>query len=173
MGKHVGTTQNLYRLCIFYIRENLTGLLRQWRTRSTQQREGNMNTISITNPETNDTITYTEAEVLRFIQTNTALRKFERDTIYKVRDFFSEGEWEDNATTFTRDEVNTLLRSIGAEPIRAMWTATINITATVTGYEAEDENDAINCIENDVELNIGSGDISLDTIEVSDVEVDE
>jgi hypothetical protein len=173
MGKHVGTTQNLYRLCIFYIRDFLTGLLRQWRTRSTQQREGNMNTISITNPETNDTITYTEAEVLRFIQTNTALRKFERDTIYKVRDFFSEGEWEDNATTFTRDEVNTLLRSIGAEPIRAMWTATINITATVTGYEAEDENDAINCIENDVELNIGSGDISLDTIEVSDVEVDE
>ena len=157
----------------FLYKGHLTGLLRQWRTRSAQQREGTMNTISITNPETNDTITYTEAEVLRFIQTNTALRKFERDTIYKVRDFFSEGEWEDNATTFTRDEVNTLLRSIGAEPIRAMWTATINITATVTGYEAEDENDAINCIENDVELNIGSGDISLDTIEVSDVEVDD
>jgi hypothetical protein len=173
MGKHVGTTQNLYRLCIFYIRENLTGLLRQWRTRSTQQREGNMNTISITNPETNDTITYTEAEVLRFIQTNTALRKFERDTIYKVRDFFSEGEWEDGATTFTRNEVNTLLRAIGADPIRGKWSATVNITATVTGYEAEDEDDAINCIENDVELNIGSGDISLDTIEVSDVEVDD
>jgi hypothetical protein len=169
MGKRRTYVINL----LTYIRDFLTGLLRQWRTRSTQQREGTMNTISITNPETNDTITYTEAEVLRFIQTNTALRKFERDTIYKVRDFFSEGEWEDNATTFTRDEVNTLLRSIGAEPIRAMWTATINITATVTGYEAEDENDAINCIENDVELNIGSGDISLDTIEVSDVEVDE
>lgn len=132
-----------------------------------------MNTISITHPESNDTIIYTEAEVLRFVQTNTTLRKVERDTIYKVRDFFSEGEWEDNAATFTRDEINTLLRSIGADPIRAKWSATVTITATVTNYEAEDEDDAINCIENDVELNIGSGDISLDTIEVSDLEIDE
>ena len=133
-----------------------------------------MNTISITNPETNDTITYTEAEVLRFIQTNATLRRVERDTIYKVRDFFSESEWSDGETTFTRDKVNTLLRSIGADPIRALWTATVSITATVTGYEAEDIDDAINCIENDVELNIGSGAyISLDTIEVSDVEENE
>ena len=138
-----------------------------------QQREGNMNTISITNPETNDTITYTEAEVLRFVQTNAKLRAFERDTLYKVRDFFSEGEWEDGVAAFSRNEVNTLLRAIGADPIRGKWTATVNITATITGYEAEDEDDAINCIENDVELNIGSGDISLDTIEVSDVEVDD
>ena len=132
-----------------------------------------MNTISITNPESNDTIIYTEAEVLRFVQTNTTLRRTERDTIYKVRDFFSEGEWEDGVAAFSRDEVNTLLRSIGADPIRGKWSATINITATVTGYEAEDEDDAINCIENDIELNIGSGDISLDTIEVSSVELDD
>ena len=133
-----------------------------------------MNTISITNPETNDTITYTEAEVLRFMQTNSALRRIERDTIYKVRDFFSEREWSDGDTTVTRDEVNQMLRSISAEPIRTMWTATINISATVTGYEAEDIDDAINCIENDIELNIGSSaDISLDTIEVSDVQEDD
>ncbi len=160
-------------LSSFLHKGHLTGLLRQWRTRSTQQREGKMNTIDIKNPETNDTVTYTEAEVLRFIQTNVRLRTFERDTLYKVRDFFSEGEWEDGSTTFTRNEVNTLLRAIGADPIRGKWTATVNITATVTGYEAEDEDDAINCIENDVELNIGNGDISLDTIEVSDVEIDE
>ena len=132
-----------------------------------------MNTISITNPESNDTIIYTEAEVLRFVQTNTTLRRTERDTIYKVRDFFSEGEWEDGVAAFSRDEVNTLLRSIGADPIRGKWSATINITATVTGYEAEDEDDAINCIENDIELSIGTGDISLDTIEVSSVELDD
>jgi hypothetical protein len=152
---------------------SFAGLSRQLHTRGTQQREGIMNTISVTNPESNDTIIYTEAEVLRFVQTNTALRRSERDTLYKVRDFFSESEWEDNATTFTRDEVNTLLRSIGAEPIRGVWTATVNITATVTRYEAEDEDDAINCIENDIELSIGNGDISLDTIEVSDVSIDE
>ena len=54
-----------------------------------------------------------------------------------------------------------------------MWTATVSITATVTGYEAEDIDDAINCIENDIELSIGSGDISLDTIDVSDVSIDD
>jgi len=133
-----------------------------------------MNTIQIVNPETNDTITYNEAEVLRFIQTNSKLRTEARDILYKVRDFFSEGEWEDDATAFSRDEVNTLLRSIGADPIRGKWTATVTITATVTGYEAEDEDDAINCIENDIDLSIGScADISLDTIEVSDVQIDE
>ena len=131
-----------------------------------------MNTIQIKHEDGN-TITYNETEVLRFIQTNSALRKVERDTIYKVRDFFSEGEWEDNVAAFNRDEVNTLLRSIGADPIRALWTATVSITATVTGYEAEDIDDAINCIENDIDLSIGSGDISLDTIEVSDVSIDD
>ena len=133
-----------------------------------------MNTINIVNPETNDTITYNEAEVLRFIQTNTNLKVAERDILYKVRDFFGEGEWEDGVAAFSRDEVNTLLRSIGADPIRVMWRATVNITATVTGYEAEDEDDAFSCIEQDISVDIGSsGDISVDVIEVSDLEVDE
>ena len=133
-----------------------------------------MNTISITNPETNDTITYSEAEVLRFVQTNTALRKFERDTIYKVRDFFSEREWSDGETTVTRSEVNQMLRSIGADPIRVMWTATVNITATVTGYEAEDEDDAYNCIQDDISIDIGSGaSIEIDSIDLDNVQVDE
>jgi hypothetical protein len=133
-----------------------------------------MNTINIVNPETNDTITYNEAEVLRFIQTNTNLRTEARDTLYKVRDFYTEREWSDGETTVTRDEVNTMLRSIGADPIRVMWRATVNITATVTGYEAEDEDDAFNCIEQDISLDIGSsGDISVDVIEVTDLEVDE
>jgi hypothetical protein len=133
-----------------------------------------MNTINIVNPETNDTITYNEAEVLRFIQNNTNLKAEARGILYKVRDFYTEREWSDSETTVTRDEVNTMLRSIGADPIRVMWKATVNITATVTGYEAEDEDDAFNCIEQDISLDIGSsGDISVDVIEVTDLEVDE
>lgn len=166
-------SQNLYSYILKLYKRHLTGLSRQWRTRDTIQREGNMNTIIVTQPESNDTIIYTEAEVLRFVQTNATLRRTERDILYKVRDFFSEGEWEDGVAAFNRDEVNTLLRSINADPIRAMWTATVSITATVTGYEAEDIDDAINCIENDIELSIGSGDISLDTIDVSDVSIDD
>jgi hypothetical protein len=67
-----------------------------------------------------------------------------------------------------------LLRSIGADPIRGKWSATINITATVTNYEAEDEDDAFNCIQDDISVDIGSSaDISVDLIEVSDLEADE
>jgi len=132
-----------------------------------------MNTINVVN-EINEVVTYNEAEVLRFVNSNTKLKAELSGTIYKVRDFFSEGEWEDSATTFTRSEVNTLLRSIGADPIRGKWSATINITATVTNYEAEDEDDAFNCIQDDISVDIGSNaDISIDLIEVSDLEADE
>ena len=157
----------------FQYKGHLTGLLRQWRTRSTQQREGMMNTINVVN-EINEVVTYNEAEVLRFVNSNTKLKAELSGTLYKVRDFFSESEWEDSATTFTRSEVNTLLRSIGADPIRGKWSATINITATVTNYEAEDEDDAFNCIQDDISVDIGSSaDISVDLIEVSDLEADE
>lgn len=132
-----------------------------------------MNTINVVN-EINEVVTYNEAEVLRFVNSNTKLKAELSGTIYKVRDFFSEGEWEDSATTFTRSEVNTLLRSIGADPIRGKWSATINITATVTNYEAEDEDDAFNCIQDDISVDIGSNaDISVELIEVSDLEADE
>jgi hypothetical protein len=132
-----------------------------------------MNTINVVN-EINEVVTYNEAEVLRFVNSNTKLKAELSGTLYKVRDFFSEGEWEDSATTFTRSEVNTLLRSIGADPIRGKWSATINITATVTNYEAEDEDDAFNCIQDDISVDIGSNaDISVELIEVSDLEADE
>lgn len=135
-----------------------------------------MNTIDVKIPDESHPVTYNEAEVLRFIQTNKNLKVVERDTIYKVRDFFTEREWSDSETTVNRDEVNDMLRSIGAEPIRIKWTATIIISATVSGYEAEDEEDAVNCIEEDIslELDIGSGaEINIEGIEVSDLEIDE
>lgn len=124
-----------------------------------------MNTIQI---DTIDgVVNYTEMEVKRFIeraeQTN--------DIKYKVRDFFSERTWEDGETTVTRSEVNELLKSIGCEIIRAEYRATVTITAYVTGYAAEDEDDASECIADDISVDIGSSaSIDIDSIEVSDVE---
>ena len=126
-----------------------------------------MNSIGITTVD--GIVNYTESEVTRFIEKAGELS----DTKYKVRDFFNEREWKDSETTVTRSEVNELLKSIGCDLIRAEFKATVTITAYITGYEAEDEDDATNCIEDDIEVSIGSSaSITVDSIEVDDVEED-
>jgi hypothetical protein len=127
-----------------------------------------MNTISITTID--GIVNYTESEITRYIEKAGELG----DTRYKVRDFFNEREWSDGETTVTRSEVNELLKSIGCDIIRAEFRATVNITAYITGYEAEDEDDASNCIEDDITVSIGSNaSIDVDSIEISDVESDD
>jgi len=124
-----------------------------------------MNTIAITTEE--NVVTYTESEVTRFIKRAEELS----DTKYKVRDFFSELEWDSGEATITRSEVNELLKSIQCDLIRAEYKATVTITAYVTGYTAEDEDDANNCIGDDITIDIGSGaSIEIDNIDISDVE---
>lgn len=130
-----------------------------------KQREGNMNTIEVTTD--NSVINYNELEVKRFIERAGQLN----DIKYKVRDFFSELEWSSGEATITRSEVNELLKSIQCDLIRAEYKATVTITAYISGYSAEDEDDASNCIEDDINVSIGSdGSIDIDSIEVSDVE---
>ena len=124
-----------------------------------------MNTIAITTNE--NVVTYSELEVMRFIERAGQLN----DIKYKVRDFFSELTWESGEATITRSEVNELLKSIQCDLIRAEYKATVTITAYITGYTAEDEDDAENCIGDDINVSIGSdGSIDIDNIEVSDVE---
>lgn len=124
-----------------------------------------MNTISITTEE--NVVTYTELEVSRYIERAGQLS----DVKYKVRDFFSELEWDSGEATITRSDVNELLKAIQCDLIRAEYKATVTITAYITGYAAEDEDDASNCIEDDITVDIGSSaSIDVDSIEVSDVE---
>jgi hypothetical protein len=124
-----------------------------------------MNTIAITTNE--NVVTYSELEIMRFIERAGQLN----DIKYKVRDFFSELEWNSGEATITRSEVNELLKSIQCDLIRAEYKATVTITAYITGYTAEDEDDAENCIADDINVSIGSdGSIDVDSIEVSDVE---
>ena len=124
-----------------------------------------MNTIEVTTD--NSVINYNELEVKRFIERAEKLN----DVKYKVRDFFGELSWSSGEATITRTEVNELLKSIQCDLIRAEYKATVTITAYVSGYTAEDEDDASNCIEDDINVSIGSdGSIDIDSIEVSDVE---
>jgi hypothetical protein len=139
--------------------------LSMWINCSSKQREGNMNTIQIDTVD--GVVNYTDTEVKRFIEKAGQTS----DVKYKVRDFFSERTWEDGETTVTRSEVNELLKSIGCDLIRAEYRATVTITAYVTGYAAEDEDDATDCIADDISVDIGSSaSIDVDSIEVSDVE---
>lgn len=139
--------------------------LSMWLKGLFKQREGNMNTIGITTVD--GVVNYTESEVTRFIEKAGQTS----DIKYKVRDFFSELEWDSGEATITRSEVNELLKAIGCDLIRAEYKATVTITAYITGYAAEDEDDASNCIEDDITVDIGSSaSIDVDSIEVSDVE---
>ena len=127
-----------------------------------------MNTITI------GSVSYNESEVKHYIDNSNKKSEALSDVRYKVRDFFSEREWENSETTVTRSQVNELLRSIGCEIIRGKFKATVTITAYVTDYPAENEDEASECIADDLELSIGSSaTITVDNIEVDDIEEDD
>lgn len=127
-----------------------------------------MNTIQIDTVD--GPITYTELDVKRCIEKAGQLG----DVKYKVRDFFSEREWESSETTVTRSEVNELFSAIGVDLLRGKFKATVTVTAYVTDYPAENEEEASECIADDLELSIGSSaTITVDNIEVDDIEEDD
>ena len=120
-----------------------------------------------------DGITYNEIEFRQYknAHDNTAtMKELLNGVRYKVRDFFSELEWQNGEATVTRSQVNELLESIGCDSIRSTFKATVNITAYVTDYEATNEDDATICIADDISLDIGMGHIEISNLEVDDVE---
>ena len=138
-----------------------------------------MNTIQITTVD--GTINYTEAEVVRFIEkakevddlqtTADKYRKETNDNRYKVRDFFSEGEWIDGETTVNKGDVNLLLESIGANKLTTKYRANYTITGTIS-IEVEDEDDIESLFIDNVSVDFYDGDIDVELIEVSDIEED-
>lgn len=123
-----------------------------------------------------DGVTYNEIEFRQYKNgyDNTAtMKELLNGVRYKVRDFFSELEWQNGEATVTRSQVNELLESIGCDSIRSTFRATVNITAYVTDYEAKNEDDATICIADDISLDIGMGRIEISNLEVEDVEDDD
>ena len=144
-----------------------------------------MNTIQVTTiqPESNDriTINYTETEVLGFImrarevdaikQTSDDNRKQIETNRYKVRDFFSEGQWDDGEFSASKEDINELLESIGANRLTSKYRATYTITGTFS-VDAEDASDAEAIFTDNVTVDFYDGDIDVDQVEVLDVEED-
>lgn len=125
-----------------------------------------MNTITIGNT------TYNEFEVneaLGKANTSDEWKRQYTSAIREVYNFFNNLEWEDGSTGINRDDVNEVLRSIGSDIIRRTYYATVLIEARVTGYSAENDLDAIDCIGEDISIDIGSGDVEVISLDISDV----
>lgn len=71
----------------------------------------------------------------------------------KTYDFFTEA-FEDGGdeATVTREGVNELLESIGSDMLVTTWSATVEITVTVTGIKASSPEEAEDIINDNIEV---------------------
>ena len=138
-----------------------------------------MNTIQITTAD--GMVNYTEAEIVRFIDKakgiddlNDILNK-QSNTIRSikenVRDFFSEGQWNDSEFSSSKSDINELLELIGSYKLTTQYGGSFTITGTFQ-VEAEDEDDAESKFSEGVNVDFYDGDIIVDQVEVNDVEED-
>lgn len=88
-----------------------------------------------------------------------------------VYEFFSSNYSSgDTEITLSVEDINELLRSIGADELKRMWSATVNISVTVTGIEASNEEEAREIVENNIEVSYSEdGDLFVDEITVQEV----
>jgi hypothetical protein len=138
-----------------------------------------MNTIQITTVD--GVVNYTESEVVRFIekagevdavqQVSNDTRQRINDNRNAVRDFFSEGQWDDGEFTASKEDINDLLESIGANRLTSKYNATYTITGTFS-VEAESAEDAEAAFTDNVTVDFYDGDIDVDQVEVHDMEED-
>ena len=84
----------------------------------------------------------------------------------KVYDFFTEA-FEDGGddATVSRDDVNELLESIGSDTLVTTWSATVEITVTVTGIKASSPEEAEDIINDNIE--VGGYDLDINDQEVN------
>jgi hypothetical protein len=97
-------------------------------------------------------------------------RKF-KSAKFDVREFFqARYETDSNEIVADIDDVNSLLVNIGSEELTKSWSATVNISVTVTGLEAPNAEAAEEIIKDSIDVNFTSdGDIWVDDISVESV----
>jgi hypothetical protein len=139
------------------------------------------------NPITVDNVTYnfTEESLKELIKSETnskfrleqtqreaqeAYRKL-ADIRSKVYDFFSEAfdDGSDEATV-SRDDVNELLESIGLDVLTTTWSATVEITVTVTGIKATSPEEVEDIITDNIEVSGYDLELHDPDVRVQDIE---
>ena len=118
-------------------------------------------------------VAITERDSLRTQLSDCQVRSSERygqivDIRNKVHEFFQErSDSDDDEITCTVDDVNELLKSIGSDELKRLWTVVGAIDFTVTGISASNEEEA-----NDYVLNELSAELAGDDGELYDWSVD-
>jgi hypothetical protein len=97
-------------------------------------------------------------------------RKF-KSAQFDVKEFFqSKYETDSDEIVCEIDDVNELLVSIGSEQLTKSWSATVTITATVTGIQAANQEAVEDIIKDCMDVNFtGDGDVWVDDVEVKSV----
>jgi len=130
-------------------------------------------TISIQVKDTK--YTFTNDSLVRLIEEKENLRtelvQVERklkSTQFDVKEFFqSRYETDQSEILCEVDDVNSLLKDIGSDELTKSWSATVTITATVTGVEAPNAEAAREIIEDAFEINLTvDGDVWVDDLTV-------
>ena len=94
-------------------------------------------------------------------------RKF-KSAQFDVKEFFqSRYETDSDEIVCEVDDINSLLKDIGSEELTKSWSATVTITATVTGIEAPNAEAAREILEDAFEVNLTvDGDVWVDDISI-------
>ena len=120
---------------------------------------------------TNDSLTKLIEEKEQFkIELAQVERKF-KSAQFDVKEFFQARYEQDNGDIVCDlDDVNSLLVNIGSEELTTSWSATVTITATVTGIEASNKEAAEDIIKDSMDVNFtGDGDVWVDDVVVESV----
>ncbi len=79
----------------------------------------------------------------------------------EIYEFFSARyETGDTEITCSKEDVNELLESIGADMLKTLWTISGRIEFTVTDIEAESEDDAYQIVENGIAIELDGDTVS-------------
>jgi hypothetical protein len=91
-----------------------------------------------------------------------------RGDVYEL--FSSNYSSGDEDITLSVEDINELLRSIGADELKRNWSATVQIYLTITGIEASNQEEATEIVENNIEVSYAEdGDLFVDEITVQEV----
>jgi len=122
--------------------------------------------------------TFTQESLVNMIEQKDSFKEMlelcqrsKRSMAGDVKAFFEE-VYTDNETdmTVSVDDVNELLVGIGATPFSKSWSATVTITATVTGIEATSKEEAEEIVKDNIDVNYNDdGDIWVDDVDVQSV----
>jgi hypothetical protein len=122
--------------------------------------------------------TFTNESLTRLIEEKESLKvglaaveRTLKSARFDVKEFFqSKYETDSDEIVCEIDDVNELLVSIGSEQLTKSWSATVTITATVTGVEAANKEAAEDIIKDSMDINFtADGDVWIDDVVVQSV----